>query len=123
MQYPEQYIQFIEKFNEGEYYECHDLLEDIWMEDKADKFLQGLLQLAVGLYHRECGNIKGARWMFGNAKKYLIRYEPARWGLDVAEVLEYIETCENALPDVDAIPYAEAIAMSFPSLRLRLDTS
>ncbi|MFD2370335.1 DUF309 domain-containing protein [Brevibacillus sp. GCM10020057] len=123
MQYPVQYLQFIEKFNEGEYYECHDLLEEIWMEDKSDKFLQGLLQLAVGLYHRECGNIKGARWMLGNAKKYLGRYGPARWGLDLVEILRYIEICESALPDVDAIPYEKAKSMAFPSLRLRMDTS
>jgi len=123
MRYPVQYLQFIEKFNEGEYYECHDLLEEIWMEDKSDKFLQGLLQMAVGLYHRECGNIKGARWMFGNARKYLARYGPTHWGLDLTEVLRYIEICENALPDVDAIPYAEAKAMAFPSFRLQMDTS
>lgn len=123
MRYPVQYLQFIEKFNEGEYYECHDLLEEIWMEDKSDKFLQGLLQLAVGLYHRECGNIKGARWMFGNAKKYLVRYAPARWGLDLVEILRYIESCESALPDVDAISYAEAKSMATPTLRLRMDTS
>ncbi|MGN7471705.1 DUF309 domain-containing protein [Brevibacillus sp. SAFN-007a] len=123
MKYPAQYLQFIEKFNEGEYYECHDLLEDIWMEDKSDKFLQGMLQLSVGLYHLEYGNLKGARWMFGNARKYLSRYGPVHGGLDVGEVLRYIEKCEAMLPDQDAIPYAEAKAMTFPSLRLCVDTS
>ncbi|MED1792058.1 DUF309 domain-containing protein [Brevibacillus nitrificans] len=123
MRYPGQYLQFIEKFNEGEYYECHDLLEEIWMENKSDKFLQGLLQMAVGLYHREYGNIKGARWMFGNARKYLNRFGPVHWGLDVAGVIGYIEACESALPDVDVIPPGEAKAMVFPSLRLHIDTS
>ncbi len=122
MRYPGQYLQFIEKFNEGEYYECHDLLEEIWMENKSDKFLQGLLQMAVGLYHREYGNIKGARWMFGNARKYLLRYGPVHWGLDVKGVIEYIEACERALPEADEIPHAKAKAMAFPSLRLRIDT-
>jgi len=123
MGFPGQYLQFIDKFNEGEYYECHDLLEDIWMEDKSDKFLQGLLQLSVGLYHQEYGNVKGARWMFGNARKYLTRYEPVHWGLDVSGVIRYIEACERALPEADVISFAEAKAMSFPSLRLHVDTS
>ncbi|MED1783560.1 DUF309 domain-containing protein [Brevibacillus fortis] len=123
MGYPEQYLQFIEKFNDGEYYECHDLLEDIWMEDKSDKFLQGLLQLSVGLYHQEYGNIKGARWMFGNARKYLTRYQPVHWGLDVTRVLRYIDECEKLLPEKDVISYTEAKAMTFPSLRLYVDTS
>ncbi|MFS0553456.1 DUF309 domain-containing protein [Brevibacillus sp. 179-C9.3 HS] len=123
MGYPEQYLQFIEKFNDGEYYECHDLLEDIWMEDKSDKFLQGLLQLSVGLYHQEYGNIKGARWMLGNARKYLTRYQPVHWGLDVTRVLRYIDECEKVLPETDVVSYTEAKAMTFPSLRLYVDTS
>lgn len=118
MQYPAQYVQFIEKFNAGEYYECHDLLEEIWMEDKTDKFLQGLLQLAVGLYHLEYGNIKGARWMFGNARKYLSRYEPMHGGLDVRDIIRYIQACEAVLPDADTISFEQAKALEVPSMRL-----
>jgi predicted metal-dependent hydrolase len=120
MRYPEQYLQFIQKFNEGEYYECHDLLEELWMEDKSNKFLQGMLQLAVGLYHLECGNIKGARGMFGNARKYLSRYRPVYWDLDVNRVLEYLKTCLDALPEVDMMPYTEAKSLPIPALRLSL---
>jgi predicted metal-dependent hydrolase len=120
MRLPEQYYQFIEKFNDREFYECHDLLEEIWMEDKSNKFLQGLLQLAVGLYHFECGNIKGARWMFKNARKYLSSYAPVHWSLDVNGVLSYIESCLAALPDADTIPYEEAERMPFPSMTLML---
>lgn len=120
MQYPVQYLQFIEKFNAGEYYECHDLLEEIWMEDKSDKFLQGLLQLSVGLYHLEYGNVKGARWMFGSARKYLSRYEPRHGGLDVREIIQYIQACEAVLPDSDAISFAEAKALPVPTFHMHI---
>ncbi len=120
-QYPEQYYAFFEKFNAGEYYECHDLLEEIWMEDKSNKFLQGMLQLAVGIYHFECGNIKGARWMFTNAKKYLSKYPSRYWDLQVDEVLQYLDRCLNALPAVDSIPYQEVSAIRFPYTKLYLD--
>lgn len=121
MSYPAQYLRFIELFNQKEYYECHDLLEEIWMEDKSNKFLQGLLQMAVGLYHFSGGNIKGARWMFGNSKKYLAPYAPCHWDLDVDTVLAYLDDCLAALPEADAIPYTDAKKMPFPILRLRLD--
>lgn len=121
MQYPVQFLQFIEKFNAGEYYECHDLLEEIWMEDKSDKFLQGLLQLSVGLYHLEYGNVKGARWMFGNARKYLSRYEPLHGGLHVSEIIRYIQACEAVLPDADTISFAEAKALAVPAIHLAID--
>jgi len=118
--FPEPYYRFIEAFNQREYYECHDLLEEIWMEDKSNKFLQGLLQLAVGLYHAEYGNIKGARWMFTNARKYLAPYAPLHWDLDVKRILDYIERCLAALPAADSIPYEEAKQLPLPSLILTL---
>ncbi|UFJ39647.1 DUF309 domain-containing protein [Brevibacillus humidisoli] len=115
--YPEQYDQFFHKFDAGEYYECHDLLEEIWMEDKTNKFLQGLLQLAVGLYHYECGNVKGARWMLGNARKYLTRYLPVYWDLKLGPVISYIDDCMRLLPDTDSIPYEEAKQKPLPRYR------
>jgi predicted metal-dependent hydrolase len=120
MRYPASFLQFTEKFNAGEYYECHDLLEEIWMENKSDKFLQGLLQLAVGLYHLEYGNVKGAREMLGSARKYLSRYEPLHGGLDVEQIIRYIQSCEVILPESDTIPLAEAKALSVPTFHMRL---
>jgi predicted metal-dependent hydrolase len=119
-QYPDQYYRFLQKFNDGEYYECHDLLEEIWMEDKTNKFLQGLLQLAVGLYHFECGNIKGARWMFGNARKYLSRYAPVCWDLDIERIISYLDACLAALPAADSIPYNQIKEIPFPAIQLQL---
>ncbi|RAP20882.1 hypothetical protein C2W64_03793 [Brevibacillus laterosporus] len=120
--YPEQYLQFFVKFNEQEFYECHDLLEDIWMEQKTNKFLQGLLQMSVGLYHLECGNIKGARWMFTNAHKYLEAYAPKYWDLSVNEVLLYLEKCLQALPSSERIPYDEVEKLEFPYRTFQLVT-
>lgn len=118
---PEPFLAFLEKFNQGEYYECHDLLEELWLEDRRDKFLQGLLQLSVGLYHFECGNLKGARWMFQNARKYLVRYAPQRWGLDVNRVLDYLDRCLAALPERDAVSYEEARLIPLPRIQLYID--
>ncbi len=117
--YPEQYYAFFRKFNAKEYYECHDLLEEIWLEDRSNKFLQGLLQLSVGLYHFESGNIKGARWMFANARKYLLNYLPVYWSLRLEPVIAYLDACLAALPSVDMIPYEEARRIPFPSIHLQ----
>jgi predicted metal-dependent hydrolase len=53
----------IDKFNEREFYECHDILEDVWFEIRGQdrKFYQGLIHLAVGFYHiLHKNNPKGA---------------------------------------------------------------
>ncbi len=120
MRYPKQYYQFIDQFNQGEYYECHDLLEDIWMEEKSNKFLQGMLQMAVGIYHFERGNIKGARWMFNSSRNYLLRYLPEKWGLNLVQVIAYLDDCLNALPPVDSVPFEEVKHISFPYITLQI---
>jgi len=119
--YPTEYYEFFEKFNEGEYYECHDLLEDIWMTDKQNKFLQGMLQVAVGIYHFENGNIYGSRRLFQSAQKYLQPYRPDYWDLDLEQVLEYIEKALNILPEEKSISIAQVKQIDFPKIKLYLN--
>jgi len=106
--YPEEYYLFFIKFNEGDYYTCHDLLEEMWMVDKSNLFLKGLLQFTVALYHYSYGNVKGARIMMKAAVFYLNAYRPKNWGIDIEELLMYIQECLTLFPDeVDKVPFDE----------------
>lgn len=118
--YPNEYIQFFESFNRGEYYDCHDFLEEIWMREKDNKFLQGLLQMAVAIYHFECGNIKGSRLLFESAHRYLKDYLPSYWGLDLQPIISYIEECLDVLPEADRWPVERLSDIPFPYIRLPL---
>src|SRR3954467_9539412 len=62
MQFLEQYEGGIAEFNDGRYFECHDTLEELWMDERGERrrFLQGLIQGAVGLFHATGGNFTGA---------------------------------------------------------------
>ncbi len=54
----------IELFNAGQYWDAHEALESIWrsVEDEAEALvLQGLIQAAAALLHRERGNRHGVR--------------------------------------------------------------
>ncbi|MFS0863687.1 DUF309 domain-containing protein [Fredinandcohnia sp. 179-A 10B2 NHS] len=118
--YPQEYYEFFIKFNEGDYYTCHDLLEEIWMTEKGNLFLKGLLQMTVAIYHYEYGNIKGARLMMEAGKHYLHPYRPFHWGIDLEEVLNFIEKCLLILPkDKDSVPFEEVDSLpKLPSLIL-----
>jgi len=50
-------------FNAGLFYEVHEVLERAWRTAAGDEktFLQGLVQIAVALYHHGQGNHRGAR--------------------------------------------------------------
>ncbi|MGF1570023.1 MAG: DUF309 domain-containing protein [Nodosilinea sp.] len=77
-------------FNRGDYYACHDVLEAIWMEaDTSDKsFYQGILQIAVGLYHLGNHNWQGAAILLGEGVNRLRGFEPAYAGVAVAQLVD-----------------------------------
>lgn len=104
--YPIEYYEFFVKFNEGDFYTCHDLLEEIWLCDKSNFFIKGLLQMSVALYHYSYGNLKGARSMMKTGHEYIQKYRPFYWGLDLEKVNQFMKTCLNIIPqDVDRVPY------------------
>lgn len=123
--YPLEYYEFFVKFNEGDYYTCHDLLEEIWMTDKENLFIKGLLQMTVALYHYSYGNVKGARSMMKVAHQYLQSYRPFYWGMDVEGVNAFIERCLAIIPtDVDRVDFSQINQLpSLPTLLLYLHDS
>jgi hypothetical protein len=116
VQYPQEYLRFYQEFNCGNYYECHDLLEEIWLAEKNNKFLQGLLQLAVGLYHFESGNLIGCRLMFQSAIRYLKKYLPEYWGLQLLPVITFMEDSLKLLPQQDRVSIETVKKIPFPRL-------
>jgi uncharacterized protein len=54
-------------FNAGDWYACHDGLEELWHETQGPvrPVLQGILQIAVAHLHLERGNLHGATVLMG----------------------------------------------------------
>lgn len=77
-------------FNQGDYYACHDVLEAIWMEASTleKPFFQGILQIAVGLYHLGNHNWRGASILLGEGVNRLRPFEPTYGGIDVERLVD-----------------------------------
>ena len=75
----------VEQFNQQEFYACHDTLEAIWMEamEPQRTFYQGILQIAVALYHLGNDNLRGATILLGEGLHRLQRYQPVYAEVDV----------------------------------------
>lgn len=89
------YLAGIEHFNVCDFFEAHEVWEELWSDDRSEsrKFLQGLIQAAVALHHFGNGNIRGAKKLFLSSTAYLSPYRPRYWGLDVDKFLAELEKC------------------------------
>lgn len=98
---PEKYLQGIYLFNEEEFFECHDVLEELWSETMGEErqFLQGLIQASVALYHFGNGNLGGARKLFDSAWGRLGQYPTPFMGMDLLQFMLDLENCFRELID------------------------
>jgi predicted metal-dependent hydrolase len=88
-----QYFAFFECFNEGLYFEAHDVLEELWLPRRNQPnglFYKGLIQLAGAFVHLQKGRLRPADALFELARTNLDRYHPFHDRLDVKTVLELI---------------------------------
>jgi len=94
----------IDLFNAREYYECHEVLEDVWMVESAPRklFLQSIIHLAVAYYHLGRGNNTGGVRQLRRAVRKLENYLPVYEGVNTDALLrrafETIETVHNGGP-------------------------
>lgn len=91
----------IEQFNQGDYYACHDTLEAIWLEANPHEqaFYQGILQIAVGLYHLNNLNWKGAAILLGEGSQRLSAYGETHSGIDVSDLIDQATDWLTALQE------------------------
>ncbi len=96
----------IELFNRGEFFDAHEVLEDVWRAapDEEKKFLQGLIQVAVGLHHYSTGNKVGARSLLARADKNLSAYNRGLEGLKLASLRHCLGEWISALDNGNAAP-------------------
>ncbi len=96
---PQQFWQGVEQFNLGQFYDCHDTLEALWIEasEPEKSFYQGVLQIAVALYHLGNRNWRGAVILLGEGSNRLRRYPSSYSGIDVDKLLDQSATLLKTL--------------------------
>ena len=99
---PELVLKGMDDFNKGEFYECHEYLEEAWMQEPGRvRFLyQGILQVGVGFYHLKNGNWRGATGLLRNGTARLKEFEPETLGIDVARLVRECERCLRELEEL-----------------------
>src|SRR6266487_5269553 len=89
----------IKLFNSGEFFEAHEVLEDVWCAAPAaeKRFLQGLIQVAVALHHHSKENRVGARSLLARARRNLSGYPDEIGGIALKPLTESLALLQETL--------------------------
>jgi predicted metal-dependent hydrolase len=112
--YDPRYLAGVLFFNRGDYFEAHEVWEDLWADTPGpeQRFYQGLIQAAVALHHFAFANLRGAAKLFRTSRAYMEPYGSPYLGLDAAAFWRQMERC-----------FAEVLARDEPDRSLKLDES
>jgi uncharacterized protein len=96
----------IELFNRGEFFEAHEVLEDVWRGAPVEqkKFLQGLVQLAVAFHHHSTGNLVGMRSVMQRGMNNLLGQEEGFCGIDLVPLMKSLMVWREAVNRGQALP-------------------
>jgi predicted metal-dependent hydrolase len=75
-------------FNAGEYYAQHDIFEALWAgtDEPIRMLYKAILQVGVGYYQIEQGNLRGAIKMLRRADKWLAQLPDVCSEVDIAQL-------------------------------------
>jgi predicted metal-dependent hydrolase len=89
------YLRGIELYRAGEFFECHEVLEELWtpMRGPHRLFLQALIHFAVAFYHQQRRNPLGAERQLRKALRKIERYLPLYEGVNTATLHQEGQAC------------------------------
>jgi predicted metal-dependent hydrolase len=88
-------------FDEGRFFEAHELWEDVWreLEGEERRLVQGLIQIAAGLHHRARGRSRPAARLVAKGLEKVSRCAPAlRTELDIDALAAMVARIVMPLP-------------------------
>jgi uncharacterized protein len=83
----EYFAEGIRLFNQGNYFEAHEVWEKIWknVETEQKIFYQGMIQAAAALVHVQRGNYRGAVSLYSKSRGKLDQLPTVWMGIDVEQ--------------------------------------
>lgn len=89
------YLAGVLLFNEQDFFEAHEVWEDLWAESHGDtrRFYQGLIQAAVGLCHFANGNLRGALKLYRTSQSYMEGLPSPFQNMDLTQFWREMTSC------------------------------
>ena len=117
---PPELLRGVAQFNERDYFEAHETLENLWNAepDPIRVLYKGILQVGVGCYHLLRGNYRGAVLKLRTGADYLSAFTPRCMGVEVAPLIADALRLRAAIEAVGPERLAEVDRALLPVVRL-----
>lgn len=120
------YLDGIALFNEHEFFQAHEVWEDIWHEAYGTKFefYQGMIQCAVALEHYLRSNPRGVVSLYDSYRRHFKDVPDVFMGLKVREFLAKMHQALRPVLQADPLPQRGQIQLdlaSTPKIELSYD--
>lgn len=104
-EYQEKFKHGIELFNQREFFDCHEVLEEVWKNqpEPERQLTQGIIQIAVAYYHSLRANTAGAIKLLSRGIPRLKPFLPGTGELALHEFLADVEADFDSLKNGDPI--------------------
>ena len=111
-------------FNQGKFFECHEVIESLWLEvrDANRDFYKGIIQAAAAFHHLRRGNLSGAEELLKTSLHHLNQYPSETLGLNVHQLTADIKDCLTSLKKRKADEKSFSPELLFPTLDFRIDS-
>ena len=118
----DQFLKGIELFNQEEFYDCHDAIEEIWLQESSNEqpFLQGLIQSAVAFHHYQHGKLGAARSMLGLAIEKLQGYPETHHQVLLQEFLAGLRAWKAGLDEAIFLKTERPIPEAYPRIKMEI---
>ncbi len=117
-----QFLKGIELFNQENFYECHDTVEVIWLEESSDEqpFFQGIIQSAVAFHHYQHDKWGAARFMLELAIGKLCGYPDDHHGPRLQEFFGEFQGWKLALDKAISEGSQGELGLVYPKIRFKM---
>lgn len=111
------FLKGIEEFNQQLFFECHETLEELWLEERGEdrKFYQAIIQIAAGYFKLQQGVPVGAVKLWRTGLEKLGLYEPFFCGINVESLSQSVR---GHLQQLEANPQKAPAGIDTPTIHL-----
>lgn len=119
MNFDSRYLQFFDLWNQRQFFECHEVLEDVWLDTTGPEkeFFQGLIMACAAFFHLERKNTTGCLSLLVNALNHLEQFPPRYQRFPVREFVDLLATWQARVELMRAVDEVEFEPAQLPLIQ------